>query len=175
MPKSNHFIGQPLYNHIIKLLDKSKILRISLQHGGERYIKRFDSWTHLVVMLYAVIKRFDSLREISASSQAEARKLYHLGILIMPSRSALSDANRRRYESILRLYIVIYTILITIIFYRTTIKKSSEAGYPTGSMDRIWHCRQAMTPRRRLKKSGSQCVATAFLFESTCLPYIPPC
>ncbi|KXO16476.1 hypothetical protein HMPREF3202_01383, partial [Prevotella bivia] len=32
--------------------------------GGERYIKRFDSWTHLVVMLYAVIMRFDSLREI---------------------------------------------------------------------------------------------------------------
>ena len=100
MPKSNHFIGQPLYNQIIKLLDKSKILRISCQHGGERYIKRFDSWTHLVVMLYAVIKRFDSLREISASLQAEARKLCHLGILIMPSRSTLSDANRRRSESI---------------------------------------------------------------------------
>ena len=175
MPKSNHFIGQPLYNHIIKLLDKSKILRISLQHGGERYIKRFDSWTHLVVMLYAVIKRFDSLREISASSQAEARKLYHLGILIMPSRSALSDANRRRYESILRLYIVIYTILITIIFYRTTIKKSSEAGYPTGSMDRIWHCRQAMTPRRRLKKSGRPSGTTTFCLSRVYLPYIPPC
>ena len=51
-------------------------------------------------MLYAVIKRFDSLREISASLQAEARKLCHLGILIMPSRSTLSDANRRRSESI---------------------------------------------------------------------------
>ncbi len=45
MPKSNHFIGQPLYNQVIKLLDKSKILRISSQHRGERYIKRFDSWT----------------------------------------------------------------------------------------------------------------------------------
>ena len=87
-------------NQIIKLLDKSKILRISRQHGGERYIKRFDSWTHLVVMLYADIKRFDSLREISASLQAEARKLCHLGILIMSSRSTLSDANRRRSESI---------------------------------------------------------------------------
>ena len=175
MPKSNHFIGQPLYNQIIKLLDKSKILRISLQHGGERYIKWFDSWTHLVVMLYAVIKRFDSLREISAYSQAEARKLYHPGILIMSSRSALSDANRRRYESILRLYIVIYTILITIIFYRTTIKKSSKVGYTTGSMDRIWHCRQAMTPRRRLKKSGRPSGTTTFCLSRVCLPYIPPC
>lgn len=100
MPKSNHFIGQPLYNQVIKLLDKSKILRISRQYGGERYIKRFDSWTHLVVMLYAVIKRFDSLREISASLQAEAHKLGHLGISTMTSRSTLSDANKRRSETI---------------------------------------------------------------------------
>lgn len=100
MPKSTHFIGQPLYNQVIKLLDKSKILRISRQHGGERYIKRFDSWTHLVVMLYAVIKRFDSLREISASLQAEARKLGHLGISTMTSRSTLSDANKRRSEAV---------------------------------------------------------------------------
>lgn len=100
MGKSTHFIGQPLYSQLIKLLDKSKILRISQEKGGERYIKRFDGWTHLVVMLYAVIMRFDSLREISMSLQAEARKLCHLGITIMPSRSTLSDANKRRPETV---------------------------------------------------------------------------
>ena len=51
-------------------------------------------------MLYAVIMRFDSLREIALSLQAEARKLHHLGINMMPSRSTLSDANRRRPEAI---------------------------------------------------------------------------
>ena len=100
MPKSSHFIGQPLYNQVLKLLDKSKILRISREKCGERYIKRFDCWTHLVVMLYAVIKRFDSLREISASLHAEARKLGHLGISMMVSRSTLSDANKRRPEAV---------------------------------------------------------------------------
>lgn len=106
MGKSIHFSGQPLYGQVIKLLNKSTILQISSRHGGERYIKRFDCWTHLVVMLYAVIMRFDSLREITASLQAEARKLYHLGITTMPSRSTLSDANKRRpevtFESIYR-------------------------------------------------------------------------
>ena len=100
MGKSIHFSGQPLYGQVIKLLDKSTILRISRKHGGEHYIKRFDCWTHLVVMLYAVIMRFDSLREITASLQAEARKLFHLGISSMPSRSTLSDANKRRPEVI---------------------------------------------------------------------------
>jgi hypothetical protein len=80
MGKSTHFIGQPLYSQVIKLLDKARILQISREHGGERYIKRFDGWTHLVAMLYAVIMRFDSLREISTSLQAEARKLCHLSI-----------------------------------------------------------------------------------------------
>jgi hypothetical protein len=100
MGKSTHFIGQPLYSQVIKLLDKAKVLQISREYGGERYIKRFDAWTHLVVMLYAVIMRFDSLREISTSLQAEARKLCHLGISMMTSRSTLSDANKRRPEMV---------------------------------------------------------------------------
>ena len=37
MSKSTHFIGQPLYSQVIKLLDKSKILQISQEKGGEHY------------------------------------------------------------------------------------------------------------------------------------------
>ncbi len=74
MGKSTHFFGQPLYGQVIKLLDKSKIFQISRENGGERYTKRFNIWVHLVVMLYAVIMRFDSLREITASLLGEARK-----------------------------------------------------------------------------------------------------
>ncbi|WP_347026239.1 DUF4372 domain-containing protein [Bacteroides ovatus] len=53
MGKSTYFIGQPLYNQEIKLPDKSRILHISRNNGGERYTRRFDGWGHLVVMLYA--------------------------------------------------------------------------------------------------------------------------
>ncbi|MBR6629919.1 MAG: DUF4372 domain-containing protein, partial [Bacteroidaceae bacterium] len=67
MIKSTHFIGQPLYSQVIKLLDKSKILQISQENGGEHDTKRFTVWIHMVVMLYAVIKRFESLREITTS------------------------------------------------------------------------------------------------------------
>ena len=100
MGKSTHFIGQPMYNQVIKLLDKSKILQISRERGGERYTKRFSVWIHLVVMLYAVIKRFDSLREITTSLLADTNKLAHLGVLFKISRSTLADANKRRPETI---------------------------------------------------------------------------
>lgn len=100
MPKSSHFSGQPLYGQVIKLLDKSKILQISREQGAERYVKRFNGWVHLVVMLYAVIMRFDSLREITASLLAESRKLCHLGISFKIVRSTLADANARRSEAV---------------------------------------------------------------------------
>ena len=100
MGKSTHFFGQPMYNQLLKLLDKSEILKISRENGGERYTKRFNGWIHLVVMLYAVIKRFDSLREITTSLLADTNKLSHLGITFKTSRSTLADANKRRPEAV---------------------------------------------------------------------------
>ena len=100
MGKSSHFIGQPMYSQVIKLLDKSRILQISREKGGERYTKRFNGWIHLVVMLYAIIMCFDSLREITASLLTEARKLSHIGITFKIGRSTLADANKRRSEAI---------------------------------------------------------------------------
>lgn len=98
MGKSSNFFGQPIYGQLIKSLDREKIVEISRKHGGEKYVKSFDGYTHLVTMLYAVIQRFDSLREIETSMTAEVRKLRHVGIDTVPRRSTLSDANARRSE-----------------------------------------------------------------------------
>ena len=98
MGKSTIFFGQPIYGQLTKSLDREKIIEISRKHGGEKYVKSFDGYTHLLTMLYAVIQRFDSLREIEASMIAEVRKLHHIGIETVPKRSTLSDANARRSE-----------------------------------------------------------------------------
>ena len=58
MNKGTHFNGQPMYGQLINLLDKEEILKFSLKYHGERYVKHFDAYQHLTVMLYAVIKRF---------------------------------------------------------------------------------------------------------------------
>ena len=65
MGKDNNFTGQPVYNQVLNLLDKDKILKISRKtRGSEAYVKRFDGYQHLVVMLFGVLKHFDSLREL---------------------------------------------------------------------------------------------------------------
>ena len=98
MGKGSNFFGQPIYGQLIKSLNREKILEISRKYGGEKYVKSFDGYTHLLTMLYAEIQRFDSLREIETSMTAEVRKLKHLGIESVPKRSTLSDANARRSE-----------------------------------------------------------------------------
>ena len=95
MNKGTHFNGQPMYGQLISWLVKHEMLQFSREKKGEHYIKHFDAYQHLVIMLYAVIKKFDSLREITDSS-----KLAHLGINMMPRRDTLSDANVRRPEAI---------------------------------------------------------------------------
>ena len=123
MGKSTHFIGQPLYSQVINLLDKRKIFQISQEFGGERYVKRFNVWVHLVVMLYAIIKRFDSLREITTSLLAESHKLSHLGIGFKIGRSTLADANARRSEKIFE---AIYRQLYAT--YHTYLSSDSRQG-----------------------------------------------
>ena len=100
MSKSTHFIGQPLLGQLLSFINHAEVSRISKKHGGEHYVKYFDGWHHLVTMLYAIIMRFDSLREIQASMSAESRKLSHLGLTKIPRRSTLSDANKRRPENV---------------------------------------------------------------------------
>lgn len=132
MSKSSHFSGQPLYGQVIKLLDKSKVLDFSRKYGGERYVKRFDCWTHLIVMLYAVIQRFDSLREITTSLLAETHKLGHIGIHFKIGRSTLADANKRRSEAIFE---AIYRDLYAT--YRTTLSSDSRSRKTPKWMKRL--------------------------------------
>lgn len=49
-------------------------------------------------MPFAVIMRFDFLREIETVMTAEVRKLHHLGLKKVLGRSTLSDANARYSE-----------------------------------------------------------------------------
>ena len=106
MNKDSHFSGQPVYSQVLKLLEKEKILRISREtKGSEAYVKRFDGYQHLVVMLFGVLKHFDSLRELEIGMKAEAHKLKHLGMDYLVRRSTLAEANiRRPQEFFARVY-----------------------------------------------------------------------
>lgn len=102
MGKDTHFIGQPVYVQLLNLVDRERIRKISLRGGHDRYVKKLDGYTHFVAFLFAVLMRFDTLRETVIGMMAEANKLQHLGVDYLVKRSTLSDANNRRSSQFFR-------------------------------------------------------------------------
>ena len=96
MGKSKNFSGQPVLSQLIKLMDRHKINVLASKSGANRYTKHLDGYSHLVVMLYAVLSNLRSLREVCLGFAANATRMNHLGIDHMICRSTLSDANKRR-------------------------------------------------------------------------------
>ncbi len=96
MSKDSHFTGQPVYSQVLKLLDKEDSSNKSRNERKRAYVKRFDGYQHLVVMLFGILKHFDSLRELEIGMKAEAHKLGHLGMNYLVRRSTLAEANIRR-------------------------------------------------------------------------------
>lgn len=96
MDKGTTNFGIPVFGQIVKMLDRHKINILADQMKANRYTKRFDAYQHLVVMLYATISHYESLREVEIGFLAVARQMNHYGMDYMPRRSTLSDANNRR-------------------------------------------------------------------------------
>lgn len=95
MDKSTHFTGQPLYCQLLNLINNQTIKEMSREGGFDHSVKKLDGYSHFVILLYGVLMRHDSLREIVVGMLSEAHKLQHLGIDYMVRRSTLSEANNR--------------------------------------------------------------------------------
>ncbi len=63
--------------------------------SGDRYCKHFTTWKQFLTLLYAQITGKDSLREIEEGLLANHKRLYHLGMEVVP-KSTLSEAMNRR-------------------------------------------------------------------------------
>jgi hypothetical protein len=109
MGKSKNFSGQPIFNQLIKFIDKSEIKKIARQHGAERYVKKFTTYNHLIVMLFVTLEGYQSIREAILGLLANAHKLSHLGLSYLVRRSTFSEANQRRSSEVFEdIYMSVY-------------------------------------------------------------------
>jgi hypothetical protein len=100
MNKSTFFIGQPIFTQLLKFIPRESVSRIGKQYGADRYSKRFNTYEHLVTLLYSIFNHCDSLREVSTGLLALEQRLNHLGLRYHPRRSTISDANNRRQADV---------------------------------------------------------------------------
>ena len=84
---------------LLKAVSRKQFGRIVSRHEGDRYVKDFSSWDHLVTLIFAQLGGLSSLRELATVWNAQAAHHYHLGSRPV-RRSTLSDANARRPSGI---------------------------------------------------------------------------
>jgi hypothetical protein len=96
MSKSTFFTGQPIFTQLLRYIPADLVARVALNHKADHYCKRFNSYDHLVTLLYATFNNCNSLREVTTGMLAWEHRLIHLGMKHFPRRSTISDANKRR-------------------------------------------------------------------------------
>ena len=82
-----------LLGQIIQLLDRSLFNKLVKDHNSDKHQKGFDSWSHLVSMLFCHLAKSQSLRDISNGLRSATGNLNHLGNVHSPTKSNLSYQN----------------------------------------------------------------------------------
>jgi hypothetical protein len=96
--------GSYVFSPLCQFLPKDYFEYLVDKYEGNRYIKTFTCWNHLMVLLWAQLSGGECLRDISGSLAAHKSKFYHLGFGKSVYRTTLSEANEKRNVDIFRLF-----------------------------------------------------------------------
>ncbi len=93
-----------LFSQIISKLDRLKFSKLVNLHRTDKHQKGYNSWTHLVSMLFCQFAKSTSLRDISNGLRSATGNLNHLGISRSPSKSNIGYQNQKRKWELFRDY-----------------------------------------------------------------------
>ena len=79
--------------YLLKALPRRRFAGIVERHKGDRYIKGFSSWDHLVTLISAQLGGLSSLREVQAVWNAQSAHHYHWGLDLVGCQSATTQRN----------------------------------------------------------------------------------
>lgn len=96
MNKSIHFAGQPTFSQLINLIPKEIVSRCIEKTGADYYYKKFNTWHHLVTMLFTCYGHCHSLREVISGMRALGGRIQSSSINYFPARSTFAEANGKR-------------------------------------------------------------------------------
>ncbi len=85
-----------LFAQIISKLDRSSFKSLVKEKQTDKHQKGYNSWTHLVSMLFCQFAKSQSVRDISNGLRSATGNLNHLGIQKAPSKSTISYQNKKR-------------------------------------------------------------------------------
>ena len=93
-----------LFSQIISQLDKTGFKSLVKNKSTDKHNKGFNSWTHLISMLFCQFAKSTSVRDISNGLRSATGNLNHLGVQKAPSKSTISYQNKHRNWELFRDY-----------------------------------------------------------------------
>ncbi|MEL6562299.1 MAG: DUF4372 domain-containing protein, partial [Bacteroidota bacterium] len=91
-----------LFSQIISKIDRPTFKKLVKEKQTDKHQKGYDSWTHLVSMLFCQFAKSQSVRDISNGLRSATGNLNHLGISKAPSKSSVSYQNKHRDWTLFR-------------------------------------------------------------------------
>ena len=72
--------GRTLFAQVIKFLPRYEFQKCVTRYDGDRRVRSFTCWDHLLGLIFAQLTCRESLRDIVACLRAVDGRLYHMGI-----------------------------------------------------------------------------------------------
>jgi hypothetical protein len=76
-----------LFSQIVSKLDRSIFSTLVSKHNTDKYQKGYNSWTHLISMLFCQFAKSQSVRDISNGLRSATGNLNHLGLTVRPAKA----------------------------------------------------------------------------------------
>lgn len=94
--------GQYVFTQLCSFLPKRVFDCLVDKYEGNKWLKSFTCWHHLLVMVFGQLSNRKSMRDLIVTLNAHRCKFYRLGFGKSVTRSNLSKANEVREASILK-------------------------------------------------------------------------
>jgi Domain of unknown function (DUF4372)/Transposase DDE domain len=110
MSKDNNlYAGLPIIAQLLQFLPQEVFKKTIEEQQSDRYYKKVKTWDQLVFMLYAVLTKCSTLREVIQNFLLLGGKLSYCRLTQVPKRSSISDANAKRKSNVFgSLYMALY-------------------------------------------------------------------
>lgn len=96
--------GQYVFTQLCGFLPKRVFYCLVDKYEGNKWLKSFTCWRHLLVMMFAQLSNRKSMRDLIVTLNAHRSKFYRLGFGKSVTRSNLSKANEVREVRIFKEY-----------------------------------------------------------------------
>lgn len=88
--------GQYIFTQVCRFLPKRVFDCLVDKYEGDKYVKSFTCWNHLLVLLFGQLSNRESLRDLVVALSVHQKKFHHLGFGKSVTRSNLAKANEIR-------------------------------------------------------------------------------